>query len=164
MEAGKIVGTHGLKGEVRVEPWCDSAAFLSSFKRLYRKDGEEIRVLSSRPHKNVAILRLEGVDDINKADELRGVVLYINRSDVRLPKGTYFVQDIIDLKVIDCDSGEEYGVVTDVLRTGANDVYQIEKDGRTYLIPAIDEVVIERNIEDGILLIRPMKGIFDDED
>lgn len=107
---------------------------------------------------------MEGVNDVNEADGLRGRVLYINRDDVKLPKGVYFVQDIIGMRTIDCDTGEEYGEVTDVMKTGANDVYQITKDGKEYLIPAIPDVIVERNIEDGILTIRPMKGIFDDED
>lgn len=164
LEAGKIVGTHGLKGEVRVDPWCDSASFLAKFKRLYYKDGTELKVISARPHKNIAIIHFDGITDVNSADELRGRVLYINRDDVRLPKGTYFIQDIIGMKTVDCDTGEEYGEVTDVMKTGANDVYQISKGGRDFLIPAIPDVIMERNIDDGILKIRPMKGIFDDED
>lgn len=164
LEAGKIVGTHGLKGEVRVDPWCDSAEFLSKFKRLYYKDGTELKVLSSRPHKNIAIILFDRVTNATQADELRGKVLYIDRSDVKLPKGTYFVQDIIGMKAIDADSGEEYGEVTDVLKTGANDVYQITKDGKDYLVPVIPDVVIERDVENGILKLRPIEGIFDDED
>ena len=101
LEAGKIVGTHGLKGEVRVDPWCDSAEFLAKFKRLYYKDGTELKVISSRPHKNITIIHLEGVNDVNEADGLRGRVLYINRDDVKLPKGVYFVQDIIGMRNID---------------------------------------------------------------
>lgn len=123
-----------------------------------------MKVISSRSHKNITIIHLEGVNDVNAADGLRGRVLYINRDDVKLPKGVYFVQDIIGMRTIDCDTGEEYGEVTDVMKTGANDVYQITKDGKEYLIPAIPDVIVERNIEDGILTIRPMKGIFDDED
>lgn len=164
LEAGKIVGTHGLKGEVRVDPWCDSAAFLAKFKRLYYNDGTELKVISSRPHKNITIIHLDGINDVNTADTLRGKILYINREDAHLPKGTYFIQDIIGMKVIDCDNGEEYGEVTDVMATGANDVYQITKNGKDYLIPAIPDIIIERDIDNGIMKIRPMKGIFDDED
>lgn len=164
LEAGKIVGTHGLKGEVRVDPWCDSASFLAKFKRLYYKDGTELKVITARPHKNITIIHLDGVNDVSSADALRGCVLYINREDAHLPKGTYFIQDIIGMKVIDNDSGEEYGEVTDVIKTGANDVYQVTRNGHDYLIPAIPDVIIERNIDDEILKIRPIKGIFDDED
>ncbi len=164
LEAGKIVGSHGIKGDLRIDPWCDSAEFLCGFKRLYYKDGTEIDVVRSRVHKNIAVAHFKGVDSVEAADLLRGRVIYINRDDVSLPEKTYFIQDIIGLRATDCDSGAEYGEVTDVLKTGANDVYQISKDGRDYLIPVIPDVVIETDIEGGILKIRPMKGIFDDED
>lgn len=164
LEAGKIVGTHGLKGEVRIDPWCDSAGFLCKFKKLYYADGSEISVVSARPHKNIAIVLFKNINSVEQADLLRGKIVYINREDVHLPKNTYFIQDIIGLKVYDADNNTEYGEITDVLKTGANDVYQISKDGKNYLIPVIPDIVIETDIENGTLKIRPMKGIFDDED
>ncbi|MDD6489569.1 MAG: ribosome maturation factor RimM [Clostridia bacterium] len=164
LEAGKIVGTHGLKGEVRIDPWCDNAEFLCKFKKLYYADGTEIPVVSARPHKNIAIVLFKGITSIEQAEVLRGKIVYINRKDAHLPKNTYFIQDIIGLKVFDADTNEEYGEVTDVMKTGANDVYQITRDGKDYLIPVIPDVVIKTDIENGILLIRLLEGIFDDED
>lgn len=164
LEAGKITGTHALKGEVRVDPWCDSAGFLCRFKKLYFQDGTLLEVVSARVHKNLAILHFKGIESIEQADLLRGKIVYINRNDVKLPKGTYFIQDIIGLKVIDVDDKTEYGVVTDVLKTGANDVYQISKDGKDYLIPVIPDVVIRTDIEGGLVEIRRIGGMFDDED
>lgn len=164
LEAGKIVGTHGLKGEVRVEPWCDSAAFLCKFKKLYYADGTEISVVSAKVHKNIAILQFRNITKIEQADLLRGKIIYINRNDVRLPKNTHFIQDIIGIKVYDADSGKLYGDITDVLKTGANDVYQITNNGKDYLIPVISDVVIETDVENKTMKIRPIKGIFDDED
>lgn len=164
LEAGKIVGTHGLRGEVRIDPWCDSAEFLCKFKKLYYADGTEISVVSARPHKNIAIVLFRDITSIEEAEVLRGKIVYINRKDVRLPKNTYFIQDIIGLKVYDADTNREYGEVTDVMKTGANDVYQITKDGKDYLIPVIPDVVIKTDIENEILLIRPLEGIFDNED
>ena len=164
LEAGKIVGTHGLRGEVRIDPWCDSTEFLCKFKRLYYADGTEIQVVSARPHKNIAIVLFKGITSVEQAEVLRGKVVYIDRKDVRLPKNTYFIQDIIGLKAVDADTNKEYGEVTDVMKTGANDVYQITKDGKDYLIPVIPDVVIKTDIENGILTIRPLEGIFDDED
>lgn len=164
LEAGKIVGTHGLKGEVRIDPWCDSAEFLCKFKKLYYADKTEISVVSARPHKNIAIVLFKGITSVEQAELLRGKIVYIDRKDAHLPKNTYFIQDIIGLKVYDADTDKEYGEVTDVMKTGANDVYQITKDGRDYLIPVIPDVVIKTDIENGILLIRPLEGIFDDED
>ena len=164
LEIGKIVGTHGLKGEVRIDPWCDSAAFLCRLKWLYDANGNEQPVISAKAHKNVAVVLFKDVHSIEEADRLRGKVVYMNRDDVKLPRGTYFVQDLLGLQVEDADSGKVYGIVTDVLKTGANDVYQVSRDGRDYLIPVIPSVVIERDIDGGIVKIRPMKGLFDDED
>lgn len=165
LEAGKIVGTHGIRGEVRVDPWCDSPAFLASFKTLYFNEGAEKIKVTSRPHKNITLIKINGVDTIEQAELLRGKVLYINRKDAKLPKGQHFVQDIIDCKVVDIDTNKEYGVITDVFKTGANDVYSLKGiDGKDYLIPVIEQVVIEKNVEDGVILIRPMKGLFEDED
>ena len=164
LEIGKIVGTHGLKGEVRVEAWCDSADFLCRFKRLYQKDGTEMKVISSKVHKNIGIILFEGIRSVEQADTMRGMVLYMNRDDARLPKGTNFVQDLIGLKVVDVDNGTEYGIITDVMKTGANDVYQVEKGGKEYFVPVIPDVVKEKDIEGGFVKIFAMKGIFEDED
>lgn len=166
LETGKIVGTHGIKGEVRIEPWCDSPAFLAAFKKLYLDDrGETFIEVKSRPHKNITLAKIKGVDTIEQAERLRGKIVYINRDDVTLGEGVSFVQDLIGLDVIDADSDKNYGKITDVLRTGANDVYEItDKNGKKYLAPVIDDVITGRDIDGGFVLIRPLKGIFDDED
>lgn len=164
IEAGRIVGTQGLKGEVRIDPWCDSAGFLCGFKRLFGADGTEMKVLSARVHKNIAVVHFDGVNTVEQAELLRGRVIFIDRDDARLPKGTNFIQDLIGLRVVDADDGTYYGDITDVLKTGANDVYQVTKDGRDYLVPVIPDVVIEKDIDGGEVKLRPIKGLFDDED
>ena len=165
LEVGQIVGTHGLKGDVRVDPWCDGPEFVCRFKTLYLKDGGKIAVERARVQKNVAILKLKGTDTIEQADLLRRTVLYIDRNDVKLDEGEFFIADLIGCTVKDVDSGAVYGEITDVLKTGANDVYQIKNEGgREYLIPVIDDVVISTDIDNSTVSIRPMKGLFDDED
>ena len=166
LESGKIVGTHGIKGEVRIDPWCDSPDFLCAFKTLYLDEkGETFIEVKSRPHKNITLAKIKGVDSIEQAERLRGKLVYINRGDIHLADGVNFVQDLIGLDVIDADNETIYGKISDVLRTGANDVYEItDSEGKKYLAPVIDEVIVERNIDGGYVLIRPMKGIFDDED
>lgn len=165
LEIGKVVSTHGLRGELRVDPWCDSPQFLCQFKTLYLKKGETKLSVSSRPHKTIAIVKAKGIDTIEEAEKLRGRVLYINRSDARLAPGEYFIQDLMGLDVIDIDTSKSYGKITDVLKTGANDVYQVTDEGKKdYLIPVIDDVVKEIDINGGKVLIKPLKGIFDDED
>ena len=167
LEAGRIVGTHGIKGELRVDPWCDSPDFLAQFKTRYTKDGAQaLEVISSRVHKNLLLVQLKGIDTIEQGDRMRGKVLFIKRSDVTLPKGRYFISDLLGMEVYNADDETVcYGVITDVIKTGANDVYQItDKQQKNYLIPVIDQVVIDTDIQSRKLLIRPMKGIFEDED
>lgn len=165
LEIGKVVSTHGLRGELRVDPWCDSPQFLCQFKTLYLKKGETKLSVSSRPHKTIAIVKAKGIDTIEEAEKLRGRVLYINRSDARLAPGEYFIQDLMGLDVIDIDTSKSYGKITDVLKTGANDVYQVtDEKKKDYLIPVIDDVVKEIDINGGKVLIKPLKGIFNDED
>ena len=98
-------------------------------------------------------------------EKMRGKTIYIDREEIVLDEGVNFVQDLLGLEVKDADNATVYGKITDVLRTGANDVYEITDDnGKKYLAPVIDEVITETNVDDGYVLIRPMKGIFDDED
>ena len=165
LEVGQIVGTHGVRGEVRVNPWCDTPEFLKKFRTLYFDAmGERaVKVLSSRVHGNIVLMQLEGISTVEEAAVLRNKVVYMNRKDAKIPDNSYFIQDLIDCKVIDADNGTEYGVLTNVSETGANDVWHITKDGKEYLIPAIPPVVIDTDVVSGIIKIRPLRGIFDDE-
>ncbi len=167
LEVGQIVGTHGVRGEVRVNPWCDSPEFLKKFKTLYfdNKGNKAIKIVSSRVHGNVVLMKIENVDTVEQAAVYRNKVLFMNRSDAHLSKNTWFIQDLIDCEVIDINSGAVYGVISDVSQTaGANDVWHVTKDGKEYLLPAIPPVVKKIDVEGGKILIEPLKGIFDDED
>lgn len=167
LELGQIVGTHGVRGELRVNPWCDGADFAKKFKTVYYdKRGENsVKVLSCREHGNVMLMRLSGVESVEAADGLRNKILYIKRSDARLPEGTWFIEELIGCTVYDADdSSVVYGKITDVSLTGANDVWHItDEKGREYLIPAIKDVVIKTDVAADTVVIRPLKGIFDDE-
>lgn len=168
LEAGKIVGTHGIQGELKVDPWCDSPAFLKSFRTLYRKQGEQfvpVKVVASRVHKNQLLVKLEGVTSIEEGDVLRGKMLYLHREDAKLPEGRYFIADLIGMEVRDADTDRYYGKVTEVFKTGANDVYQItDEQGKHHLFPVVAHMVEETDILGRRLTIRPIKGIFDDAD
>ncbi|MBO4432999.1 MAG: 16S rRNA processing protein RimM [Clostridia bacterium] len=164
IEAGEIVGTHGVRGMVRIKPWADSGEFLSGFKTLYSGDKKTpLRFETIKPHGNIVIAAVCGVDSIEKAETLRGKVLYIKREDADIPEGRYFVSELIGCRVFDSETKAEYGVIADVSATGANDVWHIKKDGKEYLLPAINEVVKRVDIEREEIEICPMKGIFDDE-
>lgn len=164
LEAGKIVGTHGIRGEVRVDSWCDSPEFFCRLKKVYLKNGETMLSVKSRPHKNIAIMKIDGVDSIETAENFLGKVVYMDREQAKLPENTYFIADLIGLEVRDAENGSVYGKITEVFKTGANDVYEIDNGGKKYLIPVIDQVVKTINPAEGYVDILPMKGIFDDED
>ena len=164
LEAGQITGTHGVRGEVRIQPWCDSAEQFAGFTRLYwDAAGTRPVTITARPHKHMALASLEGVDTVEAAAALRGRVLYVDRRDIRLPEGRYLVQDLIGLTVVDADTGETYGRLTEVSQTGANAVYHMKTAHGPVLIPAIPQVVISIDTQADILRIRPMKGLLDDE-
>ncbi len=165
LEGGKIVGTHGVRGEMRVECWCDSPQFLAQFKTLYFDEGNEKVKVKSRAHKNMVLTKIPGVDTIEQADLYRGRILYINRSDIKLEEGVNFVSDMIGLNVVDSSTNQVYGVLTDVFKTGSNDVYEMkDKDGKAFYIPAIPDVIDNVDIDGGVLKITLMKGLFSDED
>ena len=166
LEIGKIVATQGIRGEVRVQYYCDSAEVLCDYDTLYLDKGKtEVTVERAYPHKNIVVMKLEGIDKIEQAQPLIGKILYLNRDDAELEEGLYFIQDIIGLTVKDADSGEVYGKITDVYQNGASDVYSIRKDdGRELMFPCIDEVVLKTDIDAGEMIIRPLPGLFEDEE
>ena len=167
LEIGQIVSTHGIRGEVRLNPWCDGPEFVKKFKTLYCDDkgAASFKVVSCRPHGNVAVIKLEGVDTVEQAQALKNTVLYMKRSDVNLPKGKWFISELIDCRVVDADDNTvEYGIITDVDSGLANDVWYIKtKDGNEVLIPAIKDVVINCDVENNVVYIRPLRGLFDED-
>ena len=162
LEVGKIVSVFGIKGEVKVQPWCDTPQFICDFDTLYYKSGTPVVVERSRVQKNMVVMKIKGTDTVEDAQKLRNRVLYINRDDVELDEGCYFVQDLIGLTVIESKDGKVYGKISDVSETGANDVYHIkDEDGREYLIPAIPDVIDSVDIEGGVMKITALDGLFD---
>lgn len=164
IEAGKIVGTHGIKGEMKVESWMDSPEVLKKFKKLYLDEGKkDLGLISSRVHKNQVLITVEGVTDPSMADKYRGKVVYFDRNDAKLPKGKYFLRDLIGLEVYDADKGTFYGKIKDIIQAPANDVYVIVNGDKEYLFPAVKPMIKNTDIENGKVEIMPIPGIFDDD-
>lgn len=162
LEAGKIVTTHGIRGEVKIMPYTDYPELLCEFDRLFiGKNHEEIAVERSRAFKGMVIAKLEGVDTPEEASKLRNKLLYMHRDDLELDEDTYFIQDLIGMEVHDVDTDFVYGKIADVMQTGANDVYVISGTDREYLIPAIPEVVISTDVDGNVMTIRPLEGLFE---
>lgn len=151
LEAGKVVGMHGVRGEMRFDVWCDGADFLKKIKTLYLDaDGKRaVGVVSVRPHKNAALLKLDGVLTIEEAEKYRGRVLYFDRKDVHLDSGKAFVEDVIGCAVYDADNTDVlYGTVTDVMKGVANDAWTVkDKNGKETLVPVIPSVVVKLDVE-----------------
>ena len=151
LEAGKIVNTHGIAGEVKIMPWADAPDFLLNFKTLY---------LDRKPiHKNAVLMKLDGVDDINEAMRLKNKVVSIDREDATLEEGSFFLVDLYGLEVRDADSGEVLGTISDVLTPPANNVYIVKGTKREYMIPAVPEFIVETNVDEGYLLVHLIEGM-----
>ena len=157
LEAGIIVNTHGLQGEVKILPWADSPDFLAGIKHVFI-DGAKVEMLSARVHKGMVIALLEGVSDIDDAIKMKRKIVHISREDAHLEDGRYFITDIVGLRVIDADSGDDIGTVSDVLSLPANNVY-IVKGVREILIPAVPEFIIETDIDEGFVKVRLIEGM-----
>ena len=156
IEAGRIVNTHGVAGEVKIEVWLDSPQFLKSFKRCFI-DRREVKLLSARVHKGFLIVKLEGVEDVNAAMALKGRTVFIDRADARLPKGAFFLQDIIGASVVD-ESGSEIGKLAAVMETPASNVYVV-KGEREHLIPAVPEFILSTDADNGIITVHLIEGM-----
>ena len=156
LEIGKIVNTHGVRGEVKVQPWADSPDFLLDFKTLWL-DGQPLRVRSARVHKGMVILALEGVEDVSAAMALKNRVLHIRREDARLPQGSFFLQDILGAKVV-TEQGEELGELADVLDMPGSPVYVV-RGAREILIPAVPEFILHTDAENGVVTVRLIEGL-----
>lgn len=156
VEAGRITNTHGVNGEVKIEVWLDSPAFLKKFGRIFL-EGQERKVLSARTHKDFLITKLEGVEDVNAAMALKGKTVHILRSDAKLPKGGYFLQDIIGARVQD-EQGREIGRLTEVLERPASNIYVVQ-GAEEHLIPAVPEFILSTDPEAGVITVRLIEGM-----
>lgn len=156
--AGQIVNTHGIRGEVKIVPWCDSPEFLCGFDTLYI-DEAPVRLRAARPHKGNVLAALEGVDTVEGAMALKGKTVHIDRADVTLPEGRHFLADLIGLRVVDADSGAELGVLTEVLTPPAHQVYLVKGPQGERLIPAVEEFIVETNVDGGYLRVRLIEGM-----
>ena len=155
LQTGKIVSTHGVRGEVKILPWADGPEFLLDFDRIYL-DGKEYEVENSRVQKTCVLMKLAGIDDVETALMLREKVVSINRDDAELPEGSVFIADLLGLTAL--ADGVEIGKVTDILPMPAGDVYEI-KGEHEYLIPSVPEFILERNVDEGFIRVKLVEGM-----
>lgn len=161
IEVGQIVNTHGLRGDVKVMPWCDEPELFHELEYVLIDD-LEFEIEKSSIHKNMVLLKLKGIDHINDAERYRNKILTVFREDLgELPEGTYYICDLLGCTVV-CDDGRELGKICDIIKTGSNDVYVVENEARQQvLIPVIDEVIKSVDTLEKLIVITPIKGLID---
>ena len=158
LEAGEIVNTHGVRGEVKILPWGDGPEFLCGFDTVYL-DGKPVRLLGARPHKTMVLAALEDVDSVEAAMRLKGKVLSIDRTGVKLPEGRHFLADLMGLTVLDAATGAELGMIQDILTPPSHEVYVVRGGGKEYMIPAVDAFVKEIDVDAGCVRVTLIEGM-----
>lgn len=163
IEIGKIVNTHGLRGHMKVEPWCDGIETFEYLNRVF-VNNIEYEIESVKIQKNHFLLKLAKLDTIENAEKLKNKIIYANEDEMPpLPEGTYYIKDIMGLSVYE---GERLiGEIVDWIETGANNVYIIKRQkGKDVLIPAIDSVIKEIDIENKKMSVSIPEGLMEDDD
>ena len=163
LECGKIVNTHGVRGGLKLESWCDTPADLASLKKVFFKKGAEFecrKVKKASIFKQFVLMELDGVDNIDMAMMLKGTVVYANRDDISIDEDAFFIADLLGLDVVDIESGEKIGELSDVINLGASDLYEIKTENGKKLIPAVPEFIKEIDLERGIF-VALIEGMLD---
>ena len=162
LECGKICSPHGVRGAVKVEPWCDSPKVLARAKAVFMKAADGYRrlpVISASVSGAFVLLTLEGITTREEAQAYKNTTLYLHRSDIPVPKGAMLIADMIGLSVTDAESGRLYGTLADVTDGVGYQIYTVRTEDGDVLLPAVGEFVKEIS-EDGIK-ISPIPGFFD---
>lgn len=163
LECGKIINVHGFRGDVKLESWCDSPDVLASLGRLwFCADGtyHSKRVLHASVFRQFVIAGLEGIDDEDAANRLRGTVVYAAREDLPLPTDGYFIADLLGLPVVHADTGESLGTLIRVDQRAHGDLYTIRTPHGEEMLPAVPQFVVRVDPDDAVY-VRPIPGLLD---
>ena len=165
LRVGVLSSTHGVRGEVKVYPTTDDVNRFKKLKKVVLDTGREymdLEISGVKFFKNQVILKFKGIDNINDIEKYKGKDLLVHREDaVALEENENYVADLIDLKVV-TDEGQVLGYLTEVMETGANDVYVVEtEDGRELLLPAIRECILDVDLDEEVMTVHIMPGLFD---
>ncbi len=163
LEIGQIVNTNGLKGFLKVKPLTDDITRFEDLEKVYIQKGNELiefNIQEIKYSKNMVLLKLENIDDINEAEKYRNFYIKINRADaVKLEDNSYFIVDIIGSEVY-TDEDVFLGKVIDVFPTGSNDVYTVRtEDGKDILLPAIEDVIKNVDTKNKKIIVHLLEGL-----
>jgi 16S rRNA processing protein RimM len=163
IECAKIINTHGCRGAVKLESWCNSPYDLAELKAVYVKTAQsyvKYKVIKASVFKQFVIMELSGVTDMDAALSLKNTVLYADRDEFELEDGEFFIADLVGVDVIDATSGEVYGKVTDIINRGASDIYVVNTKNGERMIPAVDEFIVSVDVNNGVL-VNTIPGLLD---
>ncbi len=163
LEIGQIVNSYGIKGFLKVVPFTDDVHRYDDLKTIYIEKNKKItqmEIEEVKYHKNLVLIKLKGIDDINDTLEYKNCYIKIDRKDaVKLPDDTYFIVDLIGLEVV-TEEGLLLGTLIDVFPTGSNDVYVVKDElGKQTLLPAIGEVIKDVDIENKKMIVHLLEGL-----
>ena len=165
LRVGVISSTHGVRWEVKVYPTKDDANRFKKLKKVGLDTGREyidLEISGVKFFKNQVILKFKGIDNINDIEKYKGKDLLVHREDaVKLEENENYVADLINLKVV-TDEGQVLGCLTEVMETGANDVYVVEtEDGKELLLPAIRDCILDVDLDEEVMTVHILPGLFD---
>ena len=165
LRVGVISSTHGVRGEVKVYPTTDDVNRFKKLKKVILDTGRDyldLEITGVKFFKNQVILKFKGIDNINDIEKYKGKDLLVNREDaVALEENENYVADLIDLKVV-TEDGQVLGYLTEVMETGANDVYVVEtEDGKELLLPSIRDCILDVDLEEEVMTVHILPGLFD---
>lgn len=162
-EIGQIVNTFGIKGMVKIYPYTENVERFEKLKKVClvnKNSKKEYEIEEVKYHKNMVLVKFKGIDTPEEAENLRNFYVQIERKDATpLEEGSYYIADLIGLEVY-TDEDEKLGILEDIFNTGSNDVYVVkDNNGKQILLPGIDEVIKEINLEEGKILVHMLKGL-----
>ena len=165
LKVGVITTTHGVRGEVKVYPTTEGPERFLDLEYVLLDTGRELRRLEIsgvKFYKNLAILKFKGIDNINDIEMYKGKDLWVLREDAQeLGEDEYYIGDLIGMDVF-LEDGNHFGILKDVMETGANDVYiVITDDGQEVLLPAIYDCILDVNVEENRMTVHIMKGLLE---
>ncbi len=163
LEIGQIVNTFGIKGELKINPFTDDINRFDELKSIFVVKNKELipyEIETVRYHKNMVILKLKGINSMNEAEKLKGLYIKIDRKYAKkLPKGTYFIADLIGLEVYD-ENSNLLGSIDDIYNTGANDIYVVKNNlGKQILLPGIPQVIKKVDLENKKIVVHLLNGL-----
>ena len=166
---GRVSKPHGVKGEIRIEYFNpEDLQFFSHYQMIFLQGDERslhpYRLLTVRPHKKLILAQLEGIQSRAEAEQLRGKVVLIDPAELPpLKEDEYYWQDILGMRVVS-EKGEDVGTIKEIVPTGSNDVYVVQKGEQEFLIPATQDVIMSIDIEARTMVIRPLEGLLQEDD